>query len=202
MFSFNKIIRLSAFLLLTSEFVIADNLVSQTSDDYQKYNNPSLASLPTFSLLREEGETILQNNYFEFIKMSIIQQPEYSYSVSTVAEKNMLLKYERRTRFPDLSLRVINDKIISRDVDDFTSLRKRQDDSFDLSLEVSQPLYAGGTINNRIKSAGIQYTMSQTARDDAFSTLILDANRIYLQAVRSDFLLNIVLKCLMNYHLI
>ena len=38
----------------------------------------------------------------------------------------------------------------------------------DLSLEVSQPLYAGGTINNRIKSAGIQYTMSQTARDDAF----------------------------------
>ena len=31
MFSFNKIIRLSAFLLLTSEFVIADNLVSQTS---------------------------------------------------------------------------------------------------------------------------------------------------------------------------
>ena len=189
MFSFNKIIRLSAFLLLTSEFVIADNLVSQTSDDYQKYNNPSLASLPTFSLLREEGETILQNNYFEFIKMSIIQQPEYSYSVSTVAEKNMLLKYERRTRFPDLSLRVINDKIISRDVDDFTSLRKRQDDSFDLSLEVSQPLYAGGTINNRIKSAGIQYTMSQTARDDAFSTLILDANRIYLQAVRSDFLL-------------
>ena len=30
--------------------------------------------------------------------------------------------------------------------------------------------------------------MSQTARDDAFSTLILDANRIYLQAVRSDFL--------------
>ena len=31
--------------------------------------------------------------------------------------------------------------------------------------------------------------MSQTARDDAFSTLILDANRIYLQAVRSDFLL-------------
>ena len=80
-------------------------------------------------------------------------------------------------------------------------IKERQDDSFDLSLEVSQPLYAA-VLLLIIKSAGIQYTMSQTARDDAFSTLILDANRIYLQAVRSDFLLNIVLKCLMNYHLI
>ena len=75
-------------------------------------------------------------------------------------------------------------------MDDFTSIRKRQDDSFDLSLEISQPIYVGGTISNRIKGARIQYSLSKTARDDAFSNLILDANRIYLQAVRSDFLYN------------
>ena len=158
------------------------------ADDSLLENNEQNSFTPTFSLLRNETGTILQNDYFEFIRMSILEQPEYSFSISSVEEKNMLLKYEKRTRFPDLSFRVINDKIISRDVDDFTSIRKRQDDSFDLSLEISQPIYLGGTISNRIKSARIQYSLSKTARDDAFSNLILDANRIYLQAVRSDFL--------------
>ena len=79
-------------------------------------------------------------------------------------------------------------KILSRDIDDFTSIRKRQDDSFDLALELSQPIYSGGTISNRIKIARIEYNLSETSRDDAFSNLILDANRIYLQAVRSNFL--------------
>ncbi len=102
----------------------------------------------------------------------------------------MLLKYERRTRYPDLSVRIINDKVISRDVDDFNSLRKRQDDSFDLALEISQPIYSGGTISNRIKSARIQYGISEISRDYAFSELILDANKIYLTAIRSDFLYN------------
>ena len=143
---------------------------------------------PTFSSLRSEGKTSSQIEYYDFLKMSIIEQPEYSHSISTVTEKNMLLKYEQRMRFPDLSLRVINDKIISRDVDDFTSLRKRQDDSFDVAVELSQPLYLGGTISNRIKMARIDYFISETARDDSFSQLILDANRIYLQAVKSDFL--------------
>ncbi len=186
MFYYNKFSKVLLFSLL----MILLSLETANSNDFSDSSAQFVASAPTFSSLRNESGTVLQNEYFEFIRMSIIEQPEYSFSISSVEEKNMLLRYEKRTRLPDLSVRVINDKIISRDVDDFTSIRKRQDDSFDLSLEISQPIYSGGTINNRIKSARILYNLSKTSRDEAFSNLVLDANRIYLQAVRSDFLYN------------
>ncbi len=186
MFYYNKFSK----VLLFSFLMVLLSLENANSNDLSDSNTQFIDSAPTFSSLRNESGTVLQNEYFEFIRMSIIEQPEYSFSISSVEEKNMLLTYEKRTRLPDLSVRVINDKIISRDVDDFTSIRKRQDDSFDLSLEISQPIYSGGTISNRIKSARILYNLSKTSRDEAFSNLVLDANRIYLQAVRSDFLYN------------
>ncbi len=189
MFLYKSInISLIAFLMTVSlSFSSAEDI---NLNDIDIINNTDNNYMTTFSLLRDETGTILQSDYFEFLRLSILEQPEYSFSVSTVIEKDMLVKYENRTRYPDLSLRVINDKILSRDIDDFTSLRKRQDDSFDLALELSQPIYSGGTISNRIKIARIQYNLSETSRDDAFSNLILDANRIYLQAVRSNFLFN------------
>ena len=169
------------------------SLIVKAEDSYRNNGNENLLnpnSAPTFFSLRDERENISQNDYYDFIRTSIIEQPEYAYSISTVAEKNMLLKFQQRTRYPDLALKVINDEVISRDVDDFTSIRKRQDDSFDVAVELSQPIYSGGTISNRIKMARIDYNISQAARNDSFSKLILDANRIYLQAVRSDFLYN------------
>ena len=186
MFYYNKFSKVFLFSFL----MVLLPLETANSNDFGDSNTQFVSNAPTFSSLRNESGTVLQNEYFEFIRMSIIEQPEYSFSISSVEEKNMLLTYEKRTRLPDLSVRVINDKIISRDVDDFTSIRKRQDDSFDLSLEISQPIYSGGTISNRIKSARILYNLSKTSRDEAFSNLVLDANRIYLQAVRSDFLYN------------
>ena len=54
---------------------------------------------------------------------------------------------------PELSVRVINDKVIDRDIDDINSIRKRQDDSFDAAVEISQPLYNGGSIRNQIKKS-------------------------------------------------
>ena len=48
-----------------------------------------------------------------------------------------------------LSVKIINDEVIDRKINEFTSLRKRQDDSFDAALELSQPIYTGGSINAR-----------------------------------------------------
>ncbi len=178
---------LGIILFFFQAIIISSVRADFASDGIEKNN---VSSRLTFSSLRDEIINTVQSDYYDFLRISIVEQPEYSYSISTVTEKNMLLKYEKRQRFPDLSLRVINDKIISRDVDDLTSIRKRQDDSFDIAVELSQPIYAGGTISNRIKMARIDYSISETARDDSFSKLILDANSIYLQAVKSDFLYN------------
>ncbi len=184
---YKYLLRFCFFLFLAIPLIVkSEDTVYNNQDKISL--NPNLA--PTFFSLRSERENIAQENYYDFIRSSIIEQPEYAYSISTVTEKNMLLKFEQRTRFPDLSFKVINDEVISRDVDDFASIRKRQDDSFDVAVELSQPIYSGGTISNRIKMARIDYSISKAARDDSFSKLILDANRIYLQAVRSDFLFN------------
>ena len=47
---------------------------------------------PSFSVLRSTSSTIEEKTYFDFIRVSIIQQPEYSFAKSTVEEKNMTLK--------------------------------------------------------------------------------------------------------------
>tara|TARA_B100000579_G_scaffold420427_1_gene420147 strand:- start:6102 stop:7445 length:1344 start_codon:yes stop_codon:yes gene_type:complete len=152
----------------------------------ESLNNPK-DSL-TFSSLRSETSTINQEDYYDFIRISIIEQPEYSFALSSMEEKNMLVKYQQRHRFPDLSFRVINDRSISRDVNDFTSIRKRRDDSFDAAVEINQPIYSGGSINNRVKIARIDYSLSRAERNRIFSELIVDANKIYLDAVKSDFI--------------
>ena len=143
---------------------------------------------PTFYSMRSEVSTVSENEFFDFLRISIIQQPEYSYAISDVVEKKMLLKFQQRHRYPDLSLRLINDKVLSRDVDDFSSIRKRQDDSFDIALEINQPIYSCGSISSRIKMARIEYMMSNNSKSSAFSELVLDASNIYLAAVKSDFL--------------
>ena len=89
---------------------------------------------------------------------------------------------------PELSVRVINDKVIDRDIDDITSIRKRQDDSFDAAVEISQPLYNGGSIRNQIKKSRTEKSISQIERKNAISQLIVDANEIYLAAVASEIL--------------
>lgn len=173
---------ITVFILLNLFFVKAfanENLID---------NNLDLS--PTFFSIQEDETTIAEVDYFNFLRISIIEQPEYAYSISDVTEKGMLLKFQQRNRFPELSARVINDRVISRDVDDFTSLRKRQDDSFDVAIEISQPIYTGGSISNRIRMARIDHNISQTEKNNSFSKLIVDSNRIYLQAMRSSYLYN------------
>lgn len=175
----NIIITLAIFIALTGSMIANDENQDVTGN-----------LSPTFFSINGSDATIEELDYFNFLRVSIIEQPEYAYSISDVTEKGMLLKFQKRHRYPELSARIINDRVISRNVDDFTSLRKRQDDSFDAAVEISQPIYSGGSISNRIKMAKVDHNISHTARDNSFSQLIIDSNRIYLQAIQSSFLYN------------
>ena len=160
------------------------NIKAQQADGFFDQEDNKL----TFYQLRGLTSTFNQIDYFNLIRTSIIEQPEYAFALSTVTEKNMMLKFQRRNRLPNLNLSIINDKVIDRDVDDLTSIRKRQDDSFDVVLEIEQPIYTGGSINSKIDIAKADFNLSKSQKDESFSNLIIDANRIYLSALRSDFL--------------
>ncbi len=172
------------FCLLT--FFLNKNVAANSNNLVSEAKNRDL----TFSSVRSLKSTINQFEYFNFIRASIIEQPEYAYALSNVNEKDMMLRFQKRNRLPNLSLSIINDKVIDRDVDDLTSIRKRQDDSFDVVVEIEQPIYTGGSISSKIDIARSEFNLSKTDKESSFSNLILDANRIYLNAIKSDLLYN------------
>ena len=170
-----------AVLFLLINFASAETIVEK---DKKNLSSSGLS----FSKLRSLTSTINETDYFDFIRISVVTQPEYLYANSNVLEKNEILKFSKRKRFPELNVRVINDRVLDRDVDDLNSIRKRQDDSFDAAVEFSQPIYAGGAINAEIRKSINLRSISEVEKDSAMSNLILDANRIYLSTVMSDLL--------------
>ena len=144
----------------------------------------------SFSKIIMKTKTIGEDDYFDFIRSSIIEQPEFLYANSNYTEKSESLKFAKRQRWPELSTRIINDQVLERDVSEQNSLRKRQDDSFDAAIELSQPIYSGGTINAQIRKSITDKNLSDVERENALSILILDANRIYLNAVKSYTMFN------------
>ena len=148
----------------------------------------------TFSKVDPSIPLISEIDYLNFLRISIIDQPEYLYSVSTVKEKDMSVRFARRSRLPDLSMRIINDSVLERDIKDQSSVRKRRDDSFDAAIELSQPIYSGGAISARIGMARNDLTVSNLMKDKTVSEQIVEANKIYLQAIKSDILYNYGLK--------
>ena len=171
-----KVIRL---IIITTALLSGSKGFSQGNEDYTTFSKID----PSIPLLSEV-------DYLNFIRISILEQPEYLYSISTVEEKNMSVKFAKRSRFPELSLRVINDTVLKRDIQDTSSVRKRRDDSFDAAVELSQPLYSGGGINARVGIARNDLTISTLMREETVSEQIVEANRIYLQAIKSDLLYN------------
>ena len=177
------------FFFLTCFFMHVDTLASDTLKD--TYQEPSVSKISkTFSNLEDITPTIGQSDYLNFLRVSIIAQPEYLYAISTVTEKDMSLKFAKRNRFPDLSFNIINDTSLKRKITDNTAIRKRRDDSFDAAVSLSQPIYSGGSINSKIAIAKTEYTLSNLQKEQALSEQILEANRIYILAVISDVLYN------------
>ncbi|MFL2815726.1 MAG: TolC family protein [Alphaproteobacteria bacterium] len=61
---------------------------------------------------------------------------------------------------------------------------------FDASVEISQAIYSGGSINAKIGIARKEFSMSRLMKDEALSSQILRANEVYLKATTSSILYN------------
>lgn len=172
MISYKKII-ICCFLLLFQNPIFADEKIY----------------IP-FSNINELNLFIDEEDYKDFIRASLFQQPEFKYINSVSAEEDFKLKFARRERFPTINSNIINDESIERNIRDNNSVRKRRDDSFDANIEIRQNIYTGGSVSSRIKSAKARVNATGSERDKTISELIIEANKVYLNAVTSNFLLN------------
>ena len=142
----------------------------------------SFEKLGAFYELEEE------NDYLEFLREVVLEQPEFSYATAILNEAEMNLKFSRRQRLPELSLRVVNDEVLSRKIKENNAIRKIRDDSFDGVVEIRQAIYSGGGINAGVRKAKEGAYHISLSKKKAISELIYNANGIYTKAI-SSFLL-------------
>ena len=154
----------------------------------------------SFSTIKNE-KSISAEDFYEYIRLTVVQQPEFSSAIAKQNEFNQNKKYAQRMRFPSISASLVNDESLSRRVDDIYSLRKRRDDSFDGVIRTDQPLYTGNEISSKIKKAKYGLDLAEEEIQQAKSSLILTASQIYLEALTFSILskyvtdqLNLVLK--------
>lgn len=169
----NKII-IVIFLLTSNSLVYAND-----KDSFFVFKNINDLSL-----------YIDESNYKDQIRTTLLDQPEFQYINSLSAEESFNLKYAQRNRFPVISGNIINDESLDRNIEDLFSVRKRRDDTFDAVVEINQSIYAGGSINAGIRAARSRSQNVDTQRQQTLSSLIVEANIIYLNAARSSFILN------------
>ena len=137
-------------------------------------------------LIRYDDEAIKMSNvdYIDLIRTAVIDQPDFKELLSRKTTYDFEFKSERAERFPTIKSSIRNDRIIDRKIDDFSSIRKRQDDSTDIIVELSQPLYSGGIINKRIDNARKQKIIGNLELKKQASELVIRANQIYLDLIR------------------
>ena len=175
--------RISFFIILA--FIANISGISAKTPEEKSYENIQALS---FSSISEESKSLNEEEYLEFIKEHIFNQPEFQFASAMQNEKRFLLKSANRERFPSISGRIINDEVIDRKIDDFNSLRKRQDDSFDAVAEINQTLYSGGKISSQIRYARHEASNSIIERNSTTSKLILDANSVFISAMIYDYI--------------
>ena len=107
----------------------------------------------SFTSIEEFSELESEDQYLEFLRETILEQPEFSYATAILNEAEMNLRFNRRQRLPELSLRVINDEVLDRKIKSEDALRKIRDDSFDGVVEIRQAIYSGGKINAGVRKA-------------------------------------------------
>jgi|TARA_B110000444_G_scaffold65045_1_gene60903 outer membrane protein TolC len=168
------IIFIFIFILLLNNKLLAENNAAST----------------TYSDIKGISLFVGQNDYIDFIRSKLFEQPEFRYAVSLSSEQEFNLKFAKRNRFPTISGSIINDESIERNIKDTSSVRKRRDDSFDANLEIRQPIYTGGSINALIRSAKSKASNSSLRKQEVISDLILEANKTYLQSAGMSFISN------------
>jgi len=163
--SIKKLITLFTFLLYFSS-----NLYSE--------------EIYTFSNV-EESNMMSDTEFTDFIRSTIILQPEYLKAIARKGEFLENKKYAQRLRFPTLEAQVYNDRTISRDIsaNDYQSaLRKTRDDTFDGIVSIDQKIYSGNEINSKVRLAKEEMKISDIDRDQIASDLVLQAVEIYVNA--------------------
>ena len=130
------------------------------------------------------GSPITYEEYVDMIRIAVISQPDYRSLIARKSSYDFDLRYERFQRLPKLNSSVRNDKIIDRKIDDFNSIRKRQDDATDFILELNQPIYLGGSINKRIDSAIKQKQIGSLELQKQASELTIKANQVFLDLLK------------------
>tara|TARA_B110000444_G_scaffold159526_1_gene149155 strand:- start:358 stop:1692 length:1335 start_codon:yes stop_codon:yes gene_type:complete len=165
-------IKIIYFLL----FILASSVISA-----KDANIENISSL-SFNLPLIIKESINEDDYIDLIKNHIFSQPEYAFAMAGERQKNYMLTSAVRGRFPSISGSIINDEVLDRNVDDISSLRKRQDDSFDAIAEIRQPIYSGGRISSKINLARIERNNSTVKKRATLSELIITSNEIFLSA--------------------
>tara|TARA_B100001996_G_scaffold383065_1_gene377256 strand:+ start:17113 stop:18450 length:1338 start_codon:yes stop_codon:yes gene_type:complete len=163
-----KILTSIIFLILSTIF-FNSKIISQTVD----FNNYNVV-----------GSPITYEDYVDMIRIAVIEQPDYRSLIARQSAYNFDLRYERFQRLPSLSSSVRNDRIIDRKIDDFSSIRKRQDDATDFILELTQPIYLGGTINKRVDNAIKQKQIGTLQLQKQASELTIRANQIFLDLLK------------------
>lgn len=149
-----------------------------------------LAERQSFTSFKELAPLQNEEQYIDFLREIILEQPEFSYANFILNEARMNLKYSRRQRFPELSIRLVNDEILSRKIKETNAIRKIRDDSFDGVVEIRQALYAGGGINAGVRKAKESERHIALEKRRTVSELIYNANNIYMRAISSSFLFN------------
>tara|TARA_Y100000590_G_scaffold468339_1_gene650751 strand:+ start:3186 stop:4508 length:1323 start_codon:yes stop_codon:yes gene_type:complete len=165
-------IKITIFIILASFFIPIE--ISA-----QRY---SFETMEDFYELQNEEE------YLEFLRVIVLEQPEFSYANAILNEAEMNLKYSRRQRLPELSMRVVNDEVLSRKIKENNALRKIRDDSFDGVVELRQAIYTGGGINAGVRKAKEGAIHISLSKKKTISQLIYSANNIYIQAISSYLL--------------
>ena len=79
-------IKVKEYLLIITLSLLTTSLLHSEEDN------------KTFSNISPGVITISEQEYFDFLKISILEQPEYLFSVSEVTRKNMFLKFAQRNR--------------------------------------------------------------------------------------------------------
>jgi len=147
--------------------------------------NPVFAERYSYETIEDFSNLQNEDLYLEFLREIILMQPEFSYASAIMNEAEMNLKFSRRQRLPELSLKVVNDEVLSRKIKENNAIRKIRDDSFDGIIEIRQAIYSGGGINAGIRKAKEGAKHISLAKQKTVSELIYTANNIYIQAVSS-----------------
>ena len=91
--TFNKILAIVAII------VAADSFASSNANTInEEIKNESY--IKTFSDIDIVSNTISETNYIDFLRIHIINQPEYQYTRSSLYEKDALLRFSKRQRLP------------------------------------------------------------------------------------------------------